>query len=100
MFGDFPDGECGSRTVLSNPEGHLPKLPGDEAVSAVWDNWDINEIQEQVKNAYFVIQECWKRQDPDYAKDYMSQKCYDDFVMKLGWMQVRMKFRCRKMNGF
>jgi predicted lipid-binding transport protein (Tim44 family) len=50
---------------------------------------DINEIQEQVKNAYFVIQECWKRQDPDYAKDYMSQKCYDDFVMKLGWMQVR-----------
>ena len=53
------------------------------------DNWDINEIQEQVKNAYFVIQECWKRQDPDYAKDYMSQKCYDDFVMKLGWMQVR-----------
>ena len=23
------------------------------------------------------------------CKDYMSQKCYDDFVMKLGWMQVR-----------
>lgn len=44
---------------------------------------------QQVKNAYFVIQECWKRQDPDYAEDYMSQKCYDDFVMKLGWMQVR-----------
>ena len=53
------------------------------------DNWDIDEIQKQVKNSYFVIQECWKRQDPDYAKDYMSQKCYDDFVMKLGWMQVR-----------
>lgn len=53
------------------------------------DNWDIDDIQKQVKNAYFVIQECWKRQDPDYAKDYMSQKCYDDFVMKLGWMQVR-----------
>lgn len=36
MFGDFSDGECGSRTVLSNPERHLPKATGDEAVSAVW----------------------------------------------------------------
>ena len=53
------------------------------------DNSDIDEIQKQVKNAYFVIQECWKRQDPDYAKDYMSQKCYDDFVMKLEWMKIR-----------
>ena len=53
------------------------------------DNWEIDEIQKQVKNAYFVIQECWKRRDPDYAKDYMSQKCYDDFVMKLEWMKVR-----------
>lgn len=37
MFGDFPDGECGSRTVFCQiQKGIFQKLPGDEAVSAVW----------------------------------------------------------------
>ena len=90
MFGGFfPDGECGSRTVFCQIQKASSKSYREmRQYQQFGDNWDINEIQEQVKNAYFVIQECWKRQDPDYAKDYMSQKCYDDFVMKLGWMQV------------
>lgn len=37
MFGGFfLMANAGVVLFLSNPEGHLPKLPGDEAVSAVW----------------------------------------------------------------
>ena len=37
VWGIFPDGECGSRTVFCQiQKGIFQKLPGDEAVSAVW----------------------------------------------------------------
>ena len=31
------------------------------------DNWDAKEIQRQVEEAYFQIQECWRRMDISYG---------------------------------
>lgn len=51
-------------------------------------NWNYREIQQQVKKAYFEVQECWRIQDASYAKDYMSEECYEIFRMKLEWIMV------------
>lgn len=52
-------------------------------------NWDYKEIQPRVKEAYFKIQECWRRNDVDYAADYLSKNMYTSFQSKLEWMDIR-----------
>lgn len=52
-------------------------------------NWNYREVQREIKKAYFEIQECWRRQDASYAKDFMSEECYQDFRMKLEWIAVK-----------
>ena len=52
-------------------------------------NWDYKEIQQRGEQAYFQIQECWRRQDADYAATYLSPSLLDDFRMKLEWMDTR-----------
>lgn len=52
-------------------------------------NWDFDEIQREVTEAYFKIQECWRRQDASYGKDYMSEACYDNFQLKLEWIRAK-----------
>lgn len=52
-------------------------------------NWDYKEIQPRVKEAYFKIQECWRRNDVDYAADFLSQNMHTSFQSKLEWMDIR-----------
>ncbi|MDO5294045.1 MAG: Tim44-like domain-containing protein [bacterium] len=51
-------------------------------------NWEYEEIQKRVEKAYFEIQECWKREDPDYAAEYLSASLLNEFKMKIEWMHV------------
>ena len=39
--------------------------PGEE--------WNPKKMKKYVKHAYFVIQECWRRQDTSYAEKYLSK---------------------------
>lgn len=52
-------------------------------------NWDFKEVQKRVEHAYFEIQECWRRQDADYAAEYLSDSLREEFRMKLEWMDAR-----------
>ena len=52
-------------------------------------NWDYREVQRQVEEAYYQIQECWRRMDAGYAAAYLSEELLEDFNMKIQWMEVR-----------
>lgn len=52
-------------------------------------NWDHREIQRQVEETYFQVQECWRRMDVSYGAGYLSQELQEEFSSKLQWMQVR-----------
>ena len=54
--------------------------PGEE--------WNPKEMKKYVKHAYFVIQECWRRQDTSYAEKYLSKNLIQNWNSKLGWMEV------------
>lgn len=53
------------------------------------ENWDYREIQAHVEKAYFIIQECWKRYDPSYASDYLSEELASEWRSKLEWIRIR-----------
>lgn len=53
------------------------------------DNWDYREIQRQVEETYFQVQECWRRMDVSYGAPYLSQELMEEFDSKIQWMQVR-----------
>lgn len=53
------------------------------------ENWNYREMQNYVEEGYYRIQECWRRQDPDYAKDYLSQSLLENWKVKLSWMAMR-----------
>lgn len=53
------------------------------------DTWKYDTIQKQVKAAYFAIQKAWTKQDMSIAKDFMEEDLYENFRMKLEWMQIR-----------
>lgn len=52
-------------------------------------NWNHKEMQDYVEKAYFVIQECWRRQDVDYAEKYLSESLKEAWRAKLAWMKMR-----------
>lgn len=52
-------------------------------------NWDYKEIQKHVEKSYFIIQESWKRYDPYYAADYLSEELAQSWNTKLQWMLLR-----------
>ena len=53
------------------------------------DNWDYREVQRQVEETYFQVQECWRRMDVSYGAPYLSQELMEEFDSKIQWMQVR-----------
>lgn len=53
------------------------------------DNWDAKEIQKQVEEAYFQIQECWRRMDITYGAPYLSEELQTEFDSKIQWMKVK-----------
>ena len=53
------------------------------------DNWDYREVQRQVEETYFQVQECWRRMDISYGAPYLSQELMEEFDSKIQWMQVR-----------
>lgn len=60
-----------------------------EFFAQMGDNWDAKEIQRQVEESYFQIQECWRRMDVDYGAPYLSEELQKEFDSKIQWMSVR-----------
>ena len=52
-------------------------------------NWNYKEIQKHVEKAYFEIQECWRRQDVEYAGKYLSRSLKENWNAKIEWMKIR-----------
>ena len=50
--------------------------PGEE--------WNPKKMKKYVKHAYFVIQECWRRQDTSYAEKLPEQKSYSKLEFETG----------------
>ncbi len=104
-----------SRSVRSNPLGSLFQLIFFVAVTSggsivfikkarmaqrrsrrtmavfaeIGENWNADEIQRQVEESYFQIQECWRRMDVSYGAPYLSKELQKDFDSKIQWMQIR-----------
>lgn len=53
------------------------------------DNWNSREIQCQVEEAYFQIQECQRRMDITYGAPYLSEEMQKELDSKMQWMKVR-----------
>lgn len=52
-------------------------------------NWNYEEVQKYVEDAYFIIQESWRRYDTSYAAGYLSEELEIEWNAKLQWMQIR-----------
>ncbi|MBR5565119.1 MAG: Tim44 domain-containing protein, partial [Roseburia sp.] len=52
-------------------------------------NWNYKEVQKYVEEAYFIIQEAWRRYDTSYAAGYLSEELEIEWNAKLQWMQIR-----------
>lgn len=53
------------------------------------DNWNYRDIQCQVEEAYFQIQECQRRMDITYGAPYLSEGMQKELDSKMQWMKVR-----------
>lgn len=60
-----------------------------EVFAQLGENWDAKEVQRQVEEAYYQIQECWRRMDINYGAPYLSPKLQQEFDSKIQWMAVR-----------
>lgn len=52
-------------------------------------NWEYTDIQPRIEEAYFEIQECWRRQDANYAAGYLSQSLLLKFQEDLSEMKKK-----------
>lgn len=52
-------------------------------------SWDENELQKQVRDTYFAVQEAWNQGDMESARGTMSAELYENFTTKLAWMENR-----------
>lgn len=51
--------------------------------------WNYKNIERQVIDSYYAIQEAWAEGDMKNAKDYMTKELYENFQSKLEWMEVK-----------
>ena len=51
--------------------------------------WNYKNVERQVIDAYYIIQEAWAEGNMDKAKVHMSKELYENFQAKLEWMEVK-----------
>ena len=51
--------------------------------------WNYKNIERQVIDSYYTIQEAWAEGDMKNAKGYMTKELYENFQSKLEWMEVK-----------
>lgn len=51
--------------------------------------WKYKDIERQVINAYYIIQQAWADGNMSPAKDYMTSNLLENFQTKLNWMEVK-----------
>lgn len=51
-------------------------------------NWNYKEIESQVINTFYSVQESWTNMDMTPSKEYMADDLYETFSTKLVWMQM------------
>lgn len=51
--------------------------------------WNYKNVERQVIDAYYIIQEAWAEGNMAKAKDYMTKELYESFQSKLEWMEVK-----------
>ena len=51
--------------------------------------WNYKNVERQVIDSYYTIQEAWAEGNMRKAKDYMTKELYESFQSKLEWMEVK-----------
>lgn len=51
--------------------------------------WNYKELQQQVCETFYAVQEAWSMLDMKPAEQYMSEELYESFQTKLAWMAYR-----------
>lgn len=50
--------------------------------------WKYKDIERQVIQTFYVVQESWSNMDMEPAKQYMSKDLYESYKGKLEWMEI------------
>lgn len=53
------------------------------------DAWKYKDLESTVTDSFYAIQEAWSALDMSPASGYMSEKLYERFQSKLGWMKYK-----------
>ena len=51
-------------------------------------SWNYRNIEQQVINTFYSVQESWTNMDMSASKEYMADDLYENFNTKLEWMQM------------
>ena len=51
-------------------------------------SWNYRNIEQQVINTFYLVQESWTNMDMSASKEYMDDDLYETFNTKLEWMQM------------
>jgi len=51
-------------------------------------SWNYRNIEQQVINTFYSVQESWTKMDMSSSKEYMDDDLYETFNTKLEWMQM------------
>lgn len=54
-------------------------------------NWNYKELKTRVEEAYFIIQKSWSKNDMYQAEEYMTKDLFENFKIKLEWMEISNK---------
>lgn len=54
-------------------------------------SWDYKATRQRIIDSYYIIQESWQKGDMTEAKDYMDESLYENFKIKLNWLEVANK---------
>lgn len=58
-------------------------------ISSNYASWDKSALYARVEDIYFHVQEAWTNQDIEALRPYVSDHIYEQWKMKLNWMQLR-----------
>lgn len=53
--------------------------------------WKYKNIEKQVIETFYIVQDAWTKMDIDLAKEYMDDNLYESFGQKLVWMEIGKK---------
>lgn len=58
--------------------------------------WKYANLQKRVREIYFLVHKCWSEGDMRPAQQHISEDLFDNFTIKLNWMEFQHQRNARK----